>query len=85
MAEKLQDLGNTFHQTFFQTYWIHSSYAVLYVILENLAVSEDFENDILEYIKKICCLCVVVFCVCRLFPGRWSCNRAGEGSITNFR
>ena len=32
MAEKLQDLGNTYHQLFFQTYWIHSSYAVLYII-----------------------------------------------------
>ena len=32
MAEKLQDLGKTFKQPFFQTYWIHSSYGIMYIV-----------------------------------------------------
>ena len=31
MAEKLQDLGSSYSKPFFQTYWIHSFYSVMYI------------------------------------------------------
>ena len=30
-------------------------------------------------------MCIISMIVCRVFPGKFGCNSAGEGKLTNFK